>query len=1301
MQPFTVWEAANGNATGTNAASARHRRPRRPLAAAAAQAIELLEGRVLLSVTTTTINHSAGFSGATDIVTNGSVTIPANSLQLLAGTGGETGSGFDSTRQGIDTLDTTFNFDFGTANPQADGFTFTIQNDPAGTAAQGGGGGFLGYQGITNSVAIKFDLWDGNPPVTTPATPNDSYTASGVYTGGANPADDPRQTLSTTPAPLNTSIDFSKNPDGSATGLNFHNLNASNQNLDQYQVHLVYDGTTLTETVTDLTLNKSATETYKLNISALVNAHTALVGFTAADGGASSTPEVSSWTYTGTASSQLPTPVLTATQGVAGEVDLAWTETAGATPANFRVADSTDGGATFNTLATLPGTATNYQAVGLDPTKTYVFTVTALGDGTTSLDSAPSNAVTVSAAGATPVLSGYGPLPGQAVLNWSETATTETGFELDASTDGGATFAPTATFAPGSSAFTLTGLDPTKTYEFKMRALGNGTTTSATAFSDVVTVNAAGPSSKQTIDFSNGFTNTVGQLQLNGVATDTGATGKPANAVELTHGVNGGEAGSAFFTAPVGIDTFDTTFQWTYGINANADGFAFTLQNNSPTALGGTGGNLGYNGIGNSVAIAFNLYNNVDQTAFASGGQNVLGTPVDLTMDPTAGTPTGIDFHANKGDTFQAHLVYDGTTLTETVTDQTLIAQGKAGTFTTTYTVGIPTLVGSHTAFIGFTGADGGALSQQDILNWKYRGTFTPTIPAPVAVANSSVPGTVDVGWTDTVPASGFEVDESTDGGTTFNAIATLPASANFDEVTGLTAGTSYQFRVKALGVGPVPTLTSNTVTITPVAAAPSPIDFSGGFTTTTGLQLNGSAAVTNNQLQLTTNTAGQAGSAFATTAQSISGFDTTFDFTYVPNPTGASADGFTFVIQNSPAGDTALGPNGGGLGYGPANNANGNAGGIPNSVAIKFDLFQNNVEGTNSTGLFTNGDAPTSQILANGPDITLDLTPSGVVLGKTDTYHVELSYDGSTLHEVLTDTTTNQTFTHDYAINLSQFIKGNSAFVGFAGGTGGLTAEQDILNWRFSSTPPTGGAKDVINDPTGGNTITLKKDGNNIDWTIGSQSGNLPITDVKGLTINDTGGADTIVLDNSAGDPLPNLLTLNGKFAVNGLQTIGTGQKVDIQNSTVQINYTGATILPAVQSALKSGQIFSSTLASNPRFAIADTDSADPLNSGQAANSIVLRPAVIGNATLSGKVGFNDVVQLARNFGKSNADWSMGDFNYDGTVNFADLVALARNYNQSGPAASPATTAALTPAVATATTTQKQTRRPLSTRLG
>ena len=90
-----------------------------------------------------------------------------------------------------------------------------------------------------------------------------------------------------------------------------------------------------------------------------------------------------------------------------------------------------------------------------------------------------------------------------------------------------------------------------------------------------------------------------------------------------------------------------------------------------------------------------------------------------------------------------------------------------------------------------------------------------------------------------------------------------------------------------------------------------------------------------------------------------------------------AQADGFTFTIQN--VGPTALGGNGGGLGYGPNPNT-GTTGGIAKSVAIKFDFYNNNGEGTDSTGLYMNGAVPTVP--------AMDMTSSGVLLNSGDSHY-------------------------------------------------------------------------------------------------------------------------------------------------------------------------------------------------------------------------------------------------------------------------------------------------------------------------
>ena len=66
----------------------------------------------------------------------------------------------------------------------------------------------------------------------------------------------------------------------------------------------------------------------------------------------------------------------------------------------------------------------------------------------------------------------------------------------------------------------------------------------------------------------------------------------------------------------------------------------------------------------------------------------------------------------------------------------------------------------------------------------------------------------------------------------------------------------------------------------------------------------------------------------------------------------------------------------------------------------------------------------------------------------------MSLSYDTATLtlHQVVTDTTTNAVFTHDYTIDLLAAIGGTRAYVGFTGGTGGATSTQEIITWSYSA---------------------------------------------------------------------------------------------------------------------------------------------------------------------------------------------------------------------------------------------------------
>lgn len=218
----------------------------------------------------------------------------------------------------------------------------------------------------------------------------------------------------------------------------------------------------------------------------------------------------------------------------------------------------------------------------------------------------------------------------------------------------------------------------------------------------------------------------------------------------------------------------------------------------------------------------------------------------------------------------------------------------------------------------------------------------------------------------------------------------------------------------------------------------PPTVNFSKGFAGTMSITHNGSAhtIAATGELRLSDNK-GQAGSAFYTERVNVSKFTTSFDFRL----SQAKADGFTFTIQA--VNSSALGGAGAGLGYG----------GIQRSVCVKFDLWDNQGEGPNSTGVFTNGQVPTVKGISPLKDKD-DLRGTGIDLHSGHLFTADLRYDGITLVSKITDQDTKATVTRSYKVNFSEAVGDQTAWVGFTAATGGALAIQDILSWTFTSDP-------------------------------------------------------------------------------------------------------------------------------------------------------------------------------------------------------------------------------------------------------
>jgi hypothetical protein len=99
--------------------------------------------------------------------------------------------------------------------------------------------------------------------------------------------------------------------------------------------------------------------------------------------------------------------------------------------------------------------------------------------------------------------------------------------------------------------------------------------------------------------------------------------------------------------------------------------------------------------------------------------------------------------------------------------------------------------------------------------------TLAPPAPPSGLGATAVSSSRIDLAWTDaSANEDGFRVERSTDG-TTFGAIATVGAGTTSYQATGLAAGTTYWFRVRAFNAAG-DSLASNTASATTLPAPPA-----------------------------------------------------------------------------------------------------------------------------------------------------------------------------------------------------------------------------------------------------------------------------------------------------------------------------------------------------------------------------------------------------------------------------------------------------------------------------------------------
>lgn len=217
---------------------------------------------------------------------------------------------------------------------------------------------------------------------------------------------------------------------------------------------------------------------------------------------------------------------------------------------------------------------------------------------------------------------------------------------------------------------------------------------------------------------------TVDSLKLNGSATV--ASGE----LRLTS-ASGSGTGSAFTTTPVELgnsNSFSTHFRFRINNSLGssdedgpgADGIVFVVQTVS-NSVGGAGGFIGYGGIGNSVGVEFDTYNNGVIGNDPNG--NHVGVDLGGSIASLVAKPEPIRF--NNGNVWNAWIDYDGPAGKIDVrwsqaADRPFAAQ-------LSYSTDLVSVLGQSTAFAGFTSGTAGGVGDHSILSWEFAGA----VPEP------------------------------------------------------------------------------------------------------------------------------------------------------------------------------------------------------------------------------------------------------------------------------------------------------------------------------------------------------------------------------------------------------------------------------------------------------------------------------------------------------------------------------------------------------------------------------------------
>ena len=567
-------------------------------------------------------------------------------------------------------------------------------------------------------------------------------------------------------------------------------------------------------------------------------------------------------------SASLPSATLSATTfvlaptGLSGtivsgtEIDLAWSPVTDAL--TYKVEKSTNGGSSWTTLAAAQSGVT-YADIPLTPGSSYMYRVSAINSNGASATTATAALLTYPAA---PTLSATVASPTEIDLTWTA-STSATNYKLERSSDGGNTW--TQAVVQTALTYKDTSLSPNVVYKYRVSA------TNATGYSPlsaVISANTALPAPtmfaatvasatevdlawkvaasatsykiERSADSGTTWITLVPGTALTGASVafaDTTVSGGITYSYRISTVANGGySAPSATITAltspiaPVLSVTSTTAsavnLSWTAPATATSYKLESSTNGGTTWSTVVTQATTTYANTGLTVAT---IYKYRVTAINASGG--TVSAVVSASTNPT--DPMSLVATATSAS--QVNLTW--TTVSAAATYK--IDRSPDGQTWTT----LNTSLNSASVSYNDTGLTAGTVYYYRLTAIDSLGTQIPagvlqTLTFPAAPASLTAtpvsPTQINLAWTPAPSATGYQVQESTDGGTTWSIIAT-PTGVTYS-VTGLTTDTAYKFNVEAVNASGTSVASSNATATTlltaptsfaGIVASPTEIDFS------------------------------------------------------------------------------------------------------------------------------------------------------------------------------------------------------------------------------------------------------------------------------------------------------------------------------------------------------------------------------------------------------------------------------------------------------------------------------------------